>query len=239
MEMERARETGALYCGRHTTLRRTLPESIIGNVFFSFFIMTSSSYLCGAASEARERRWTVHFFSPWLARAPSPLLLYFWSCRGRSTRCLGWRSSSPWHRWGAPRCCTKSIRSSASPRKASCSSTSPPRLPLKNKQMFQMSICLHVEGILGKLGFFDFAFTWILVWHESIRDLGRAFKNAVVVPAWHVALCAASRASQWWARVPPAKSKCLYWLDAWDALSCFEESGSLLHLTCCTNKNLS
>jgi len=128
--MERARETGALYCGRHTTLRRTLPESIIGNVFFSFFIMTSSSYLCGAASEARERRWTVHFFSPWLSRVPSPRLLYFWSCRGRSTRCLGWRSSSPWHRWGAPRCCTKSTRSSASPRKASCSSTSPPRLPL-------------------------------------------------------------------------------------------------------------
>jgi len=30
--MERARETGALYCGRHTTLRRTLPESIIGNL---------------------------------------------------------------------------------------------------------------------------------------------------------------------------------------------------------------
>jgi len=30
--MEGARETGALYCGRHTSLRRTLPESIIGNL---------------------------------------------------------------------------------------------------------------------------------------------------------------------------------------------------------------
>ena len=179
--------------------------------------MTSSWYLAAAGWGCRD---FADFSALLLAPALLLLLLYFLSCRGRSTRCLGWRCAWPWRRWGAPRCCTMSTRSSASPRKAFCSSTSHPHRPLEelilvlwyqkrwtNKFMFQIPLLENVKVMIGRT-LTDGKITWILVWNESIRAamLCRAVLKykAVVLAARHVALSPAACAPQWRACVTPA-----------------------------------